>query len=96
MKTKGLNLAGIRLNETSDLIKAIKALPDKTIEGLSESDSNSVSLKDDKIVIKRYRGFGAGLGSSLTVNFPEDSKNNVARYGVASFEYKGQKYEIHL
>lgn len=91
MDTKGLNLQERDIEKSSKLILALKELPAGTIEGLSDYDPSYVFLKENKVIIKRP----STCGDALIVNFPEDSVNNVARYGVISFEYNGYSYEIY-
>ena len=86
----GLRVEG-RVEESSKLIKAINALPDGTIEGLSEYDPSDASLHKGKVIIKSQPGHSG----PLTVNFPEGSTNNIASRTFASFKYKRIKYEIH-
>lgn len=60
-------------------------------EGLSEYNPSSVSFEDEKVIIKRPKGHG----DPLIVKFPQGSTNQVARYGIASFEYDLVRYEVH-
>jgi hypothetical protein len=90
MRTLGVRFDGCNDDENSKLIMALRELPDGVIEGLSDRYPSSVTLKEGRVLIKR-----ANFGGPLTVHFPEGSRNNVAKKGIAHFSYMDKDYEIH-
>ncbi len=91
-----MQMKGLRINErdtekSTKLTRAIKALPDQSIKGLNAYEPSNVYLERGRVVIKR----SAGHGEPLIVNFPRGSTKNVAKFGLASFEYRGRVYEIY-